>query len=172
MANEAKTDVATTTEKGNAVQTVQPVRAMSPFEEMDRMMESFFPRGWLRPFLWERPMLGDLSLPFEGRLPKVDVVDRDEEILVRAEVPGVDKKDLEISVSENTVTISGKTHHEEKEEKGNYCRCEVKRGAFARTVALPSDVDAGEAKTTFKDGILELTLPKVTKSKRHTIKLD
>jgi HSP20 family protein len=154
------------------MQKVSPMHTMRPFEEMERMMESFFPRGWMRPFLWERPFMSELALPFEGKLPRVDVIDRDEEVLVRAEVPGVDKKDLEISVSENTVTINGKTSHELKEEKGNYYRCEVSSGAFTRTVALPSDVDAGKAKTTFKDGILELTLPKVTKSKRHTIKLE
>lgn len=165
MANNKKTEVATS-EKGSALQKVSPMHAMSPFEEMERMMETFFPRGWMRPFMSE------LALPFGGKLPRVDVIDRDEEVLVRAEVPGVDKKDLEISVSENTVTINGKTSHELKEEKGNYYRCEVSSGAFTRTVALPSDVDAGKAKTTFKDGILELTLPKVTKSKRHTIKLD
>jgi len=171
MANNKKTEVATS-EKGSALQKVSPMHAMSPFEEMERMMETFFPRGWMRPFLWERPFMSDLARPFEGKLPRVDVIDRDEEVLVRAEVPGVDKKDLEISVSENTVTINGKTSHELKEEKGNYYRCEVSSGAFTRTVALPNDVDAGKAKTTFKDGILELTLPKVTKSKRHTIKLD
>jgi HSP20 family protein len=171
MANETKAEVAAT-QKGSAMQKVSPMHTMRPFEEMERMMESFFPRGWMRPFLWERPFMSELALPFEGKLPRVDVIDRDEEVLVRAEVPGVDKKDLEISVSENTVTINGKTSHELKEEKGNYYRCEVSSGAFTRTVALPSDVDAGKAKTTFKDGILELTLPKVTKSKRHTIKLE
>lgn len=171
MANETKTEVSAT-KKGSALQKISPMHAISPFEEMERMMESFFPRSWLRPFLWERPLMSELALPFEGKLPRVDVIDRDEEVLVRAEVPGVDKKDLEISVSENTVTINGKTSHEEKEEKGNYYRCEVSRGAFTRTVALPADVDADKAKTTFKDGMLELTLPKVTKSKRHTIKLD
>jgi len=171
MANDKKTEVATS-EKGNAVQKVSPMRAITPFEEMERMMESFFPRSWLRPFLLERPFMSELKLPFEGKLPRVDVIDRDAEVLVRAEVPGVDKKDLEISVSENTVTINGKTSHEEKEEKGNYYRCEVSRGAFTRMVALPSDVDADKAKTTFKDGILELTLPKVTKSKRQTIKIE
>jgi HSP20 family protein len=171
MAKDTKTEVSTS-EKGSAVQKAQPMRTMSPFEEMERMMDSFLPRGWMHPMLWERPFLRELALPFEGKLPRVDVIDRDAEILVRAEVPGVDKKDLEISVSENTVTINGKTSHEEKEEKGNYYRCEVSRGTFSRTVALPSDVDADKAKTAFKDGVLELTLPKVTKSKRHTIKLD
>lgn len=171
MANKAKTEVAAA-QKGSALQKISPMHVMSPFEEMDRMMESFFPRSWLRPFLLERPFLSGLALPFEGKLPRVDVIDRDEEVLVRAEVPGVDKKDLEISVSENTVTINGKTSHEEKEEKGNYYRCEVSRGAFTRTVVLPGNVDAEKAKSTIKDGVLELTLPKVTKSKRHTIKIE
>lgn len=171
MTNETKTKVAAT-QKGSALQKISPMHAMSPLEEMERMMEGFFPRSWLRPFLWERPFMGELALPFEGKLPRVDVIDRDEEVLVRAEVPGVDKKDLEISVSENTVTINGKTNREVKEEKGNYYRCEVTHGAFSRTVVLPGNVDADKAKTSFKDGILELTLPKVTKSKRHTIKLE
>lgn len=171
MANESKTGVATT-EKGSALQKISPMHAMSPFEEMERMMEAFIPRSWMRPLLWERPLMGEMALPFEGRLPRVDVIDRDDEVLVRAEVPGVEKKDLEISVSENTVTINGKTNHEVKEEKGNYYRCEVTHGAFTRTVSLPGDVNADKAKTSFKDGILELTLPKVTKSKRHTIKLE
>lgn len=171
MEKEVKTEVATP-EKGSALQKLTPMHAMSPFEEMERMMESFFPRSWSRPSLWERPFMGGLGLPFEGRLPRVDVIDRDEEVLVRAEVPGVDKKDIEISVSENTVTINGKTSHEEKEEKGNYYRCEVTRGVFSRTVALPGEVDADKAQTSLKDGVLELTLPKVAKSKRHTIKLE
>lgn len=171
MANEAKKEVAAS-DKGGVVQKSKPMRVMNPFEEMDRMMENFFQRGWPRSFFWERPFMGQMAVPFEGKLPRVDVVDRAAEILVRAEVPGVDKKDLEISVSENTVTISGKTSHEEKEEKGNYYRCEVSRGAFTRTVVLPGDVDAEKAKSTLKDGVLELILPKVTKSKRHTIKIE
>lgn len=171
MTNETKTEVATTP-KGGSMQKISPMHAMSPFEEMERMMEGFFPRSWMRPFMWDRPLMSELAMPFEGRMPRVDVIDRDDEVLIRAEVPGVDKKDLEISVSENTVTINGKTNHEVKEEKGNYYRCEVTHGAFSRMVSLPSEVDADKAKTSFKDGMLELTLPKVTKSKRHTIKLD
>ncbi|MGE5027106.1 MAG: Hsp20/alpha crystallin family protein [Betaproteobacteria bacterium] len=171
MASKAKTEVATTG-KGSALQKVAPMHVMSPFEEMERMMENFLPRSWSRPAFWERPFMGGLAMPFEGRMPRIDVIDRDEEILVRAEVPGVDKKDLEISVSENTVTITGKTNHEDREEKGSYCRCEVTHGVFSRTVALPGDVDADKAKTRLNEGMLELTLPKVAKSKRHTIKLE
>lgn len=175
MVNDRNTDVATT-EEGNQLQRVQPTHFLTPFDEMervmDRMLGTFYPGSWPRSLLWDRPFIGELARPYDIKLPRVDVIDRDEEIVVRAEVPGVDKKDLEISVTEDAVTITGKTILEEKEEKGSYCRCEVTRGTFSRTVGLPGDVDADKAKTFFKDGMLELTLPKVAKSKRHTIKLD
>jgi HSP20 family protein len=102
-------------------------------------------------------------------MPKVDVIDRDEDILLRAELPGVEKKDLEISTSDTAVTLKATTKHEEKEEKGDYYRCEITRGSFARTVALPARVQSDEAKASLKDGVLELTLPKVEKSKRHAV---
>lgn len=148
-----------------------PTRALSPFEELDRMFESLVPRGWLRPWRWERPALGDL-LQFEVQGPRVDIIDRPDEVIVKAEIPGVAKDDLEVSVDENTVTIKGQTSHEEKEEKGDYYRCEIRRGSFSRTIALPRDVDASKAKASFKDGILELALPKVAKSKRVSVKVD
>jgi HSP20 family protein len=87
-------------------------------------------------------------------------------------VPGVEKKDLDISVGEDSVTIKGSTSKEEKEEKGDYYRREISRGSFIRTVALPATVDGTKAKASFKDGMLELTLPKTEKAKRHSVKLD
>jgi HSP20 family protein len=145
-------------------------RPLSPFEEMDRMFESFFPRGWLRPFRAEWPAMAEM--PFEGRVPRVDVINRDEEIVVRAELPGVDKKDLDISLTEDTLTLKGSTQKETKEEKGDYHRSEIVRGAFSRTLTLPSSVDANRAKAAFKDGVLELTLPKVAKVQRRSIKVE
>lgn len=153
------------------LQKAEPKRALSPFEEMDRLFEDYFSRGWMRPFRWEWPSLGEMAKPFEGKMPKVDVIERDDEVVVKAELPGVDKKDLDVSVTENSVTIKGSTSHEEKEEKGDYYRCEISRGAYARTVALPSYVDADKAKASFKDGVLELKLPKVEKSKRRSIEI-
>ncbi len=105
-------------------------------------------------------------------MPHVDLVERDEEVVLRAEVPGVEKKDIDVSITGNSVTIKGQTRHEEKEEKGEYYRCEISRGAFSRTVALPAQVDPDRANANFKDGILEITLPKVEKAKRRTLKLD
>lgn len=154
------------------VQKVEPARALSPFEEMDRLFDNFLTRGWFRPFHMEWPSLPKTSMPFEGRTPHIDVIDRDDEVVVKAELPGVDKKDLDISMTPNTVTIKGKTSHEEKEEKGDYYRCEITRGSYARTLSLPADVDEDKAKASFRDGILELTLPKLKKSRRRTIRVE
>jgi len=152
------------------VRKVEPTRTLTPFEEIDRYFENLFPRGWLRPSRWEWPT--EVAAPFGGKLPKVDVVDREKEVLVRAEVPGVEKDKLEISVTETSVTIKGTAHHEEKEEKGEYYRCETTHGEFARTVALPAEVDSEHTKAKYKDGVLEITLPKVKKAHRHTVDIE
>lgn len=157
---------------GKEVHGTRPVRALSPFPEMDHLFEGFFPRGWMRPHRWEWPSWDEVAAPFAGRMPKVDVIDRDGEIVVRAEVPGISKDDLDVSVSDNAVTIKGETKREQKEEKGDYYRCEISTGSFARTVALPDYVNPDAAKAQFRDGILELTLPKVEKSKRRSIRVD
>jgi HSP20 family protein len=154
------------------IQKAEPAHVMSPFEEMDRFFESRFPTGWLRSFNWPSPGWSELSAPFEGKTPKVDIIERDNEILVKAELPGVDKKDLDISVTKNSVTIKGSTSHEEKEEKGDVYRCEISRGSYSRTLPLPSEVDEDNTKAKFKDGLLELTLPKVEKSKRRKIEIE
>lgn len=151
-------------------------RALSPFEEMDRMFETMlgrtWPRSWLHPFHWERPAWAELNMPFGGQLPKVDVIERDNEILVRAEVPGVKKEDLDISMTDNTVTISGRISERKEEKTDNYYRSETSKGEFTRTVALPGEVDADKATAKLDNGLLELLLPKVDKSKRKTVKVD
>jgi HSP20 family protein len=158
-------------ESTQEIQKVQPARALSPFEEMERLFEGYFPRGWLRPLRREWPSWGELA-PFEGKMPRVDVIERDDEVIVKAELPGVDKKNLDVSVTETAVTIKGSSSHEEKEEKGDYYRSEISRGSYSRTLSLPSDVEADKAKAKFKDGVLELTLPKMKKAKRHAIKVE
>lgn len=139
-------------------------RIMSPWEEMDRMFESFFPQAW-RPFQLGR-LWGEAG---EGIHPRVDVIERDNEIIMRAEIPGVEKENIDVSVTDNTVTIRGESHREMEETEGEYYRAEIARGAFTRTVALPAEVDSNNANASFKNGILELKLPKVEKSKRRSI---
>jgi HSP20 family protein len=142
--------------------TLERMPRATPFGEVERLFDDFLGRRWLRPFAWER-------FPEMPAMPSVDVIDRDDEVVVRAGVPGYKKEDIEISVSDSSLTIKGETKTEEKEEKGDYYRCEISRGAFTRTVELPAAVDDSKAKASMKDGMLELTLPKVEKSKRHTI---
>lgn len=156
MANKGK-DIAVS--KGKIERLPQAL----PFGAAERLFDDFFSSRWLRPFGFERPF----ELPAVG--PNVDVIDREDEVVVRAEVPGYKKEDLEISVSESLLTLKGDLHKEEKEEKGDYFRSEISHQSFARTLVLPAEVDDAKAKATMKDGILELTLPKREKSKRRSI---
>jgi HSP20 family protein len=163
MAKTESKSVAEKKEKG--LSSVRP-RGLFSFDDMEKMFENFFHSNWMRPS-W-----GNLPQPFEGKVPSVDIVERDDEILVRAEVPGVNKEDLDVSMTDDSITIKGKTRHEEKEEKGDYYRCEISSGSFSRTLPLPSSVNTEKAKTSFKDGLLEITVPKNEKAKRRTIKVD
>ncbi len=169
MTEKKKGEVSKKKDEELPVERETPSRMLSPFEEMDRMFESFFPRRWMQPFRWDMPHFSQMA---ELKIPKVDIIDRDTEILVKAELPGVAKDDIDLSITDNTVTIKASTSHEEKEEQGNYYRCEISRGSFSRTVALPGDVDADNAKASFNDGILELTMPKQEKSHRKSITVD
>lgn len=174
MAEAAKKTEEATPEGGKEleVKRAAPLGRWGGIDEMERQMERFFesvfPTGWMRPFRWERPALGELA---EWR-PAVDVVDRDDEIVIRAEIPGVEKDDLDVSMSDSTITIKGTTKREEKEEKGDYYRCETARGTFMRTVMLPGEVDSSKAEATYKDGLLTLKLPKAEASKRRRIKIE
>jgi HSP20 family protein len=144
---------------------------MSPWEEIERMFGSMIPRTGLRPADWEWPSWADLSARVDVRMPKLDIIERDKEVVVRAELAGVDKKDIDVSVTDNAVTIKGSTRKESSEEKGDYVRSEIAQGAFSRTAALPCSVDGQQAKASFTDGMLELTLPKLEPSKRHSVKV-
>lgn len=149
----------------------KPTRSLSPFEEMERLFEGWHPGGWLHPFHRDWPSPGEASV-FGGKTPSIDLIDRDNAIIVKAELPGVDKKDVDISVTKNSVSIKGTTSHEEKEEKGDYYRSEISRGEYARTLTLPAEIDEEKVKATFKNGILELNLPKLVQSARKTVEIE
>jgi HSP20 family protein len=148
-----------------------PAQVVSPFEEIEHLFDDFLSRGsWIQPFL--RRGLSELEVPFGSRSPKVDVIDRDTEVLVKAELPGVDKDHLDISINENLLTIRASTEHESKEEKGQYFRRELSRGEFQRTLRIPGPVEGDKAKASFSHGVLEITIPKVPGTKRQKIKVD
>ncbi|MCW9024000.1 MAG: Hsp20/alpha crystallin family protein [Gammaproteobacteria bacterium] len=159
-------------EASKELQTAPKKHALSHLQDMDRLFENFLSHGWMKPFNFEWPSFDEMYKPFEGKMPHVDVVERDDEILVKAELPGVEKKDLDISVTKNSVTICGTTQHEEKEEKGEFCRREISKGSYSRTLTLPADIDENKSKAKYKDGVLELTLPKLEETRRHTVEIE
>lgn len=141
------------------------MRPPGMFEEMERWMESMLPDRWSDPFHFNRG-----AAEFG---PKVDLVDREAEVVVRAAVPGFNKADIEVSATDNAVTIRGKAREEHKEEeKGEYYHREIRTEDFLRTVRLPCFVDDSKAKATFKQGMLEVVLPKVEENKRHAVEIE
>jgi len=134
------------------------------FEEMERWMGGMLPERWGEPFHFNR------SAAEFG--PKVDLVDREAEVVLRAAVPGFDKADIEVSATDNAVTIRGKAREEHKEEEGEYFHREIRTEDFLRTVRLPCFVDDNKARATFKQGVLEIVLPKVEENKRHTVTIE
>ena len=150
-----------------------PARNMlSSLDEFDRFFSQLRSRDWMHPFHWPDAVQSHIPMFAEGRSPKVDIIDNDKDLLIRAELPGVNKKDLKISMTDNSVTIKATTSYEEKEEKSDYFRSEISQGEYTRTVGLPADVDIEKAKSIFKNGVLELTVPKLEHSQRRTINVE
>ena len=125
-------------------------------DDMNRMLESF----------WDTKSFGT------GWNPDVDIAETDKEIIVKAEIPGVDPKEMDISIVDDKLTIKGKKK-EEKEDKGkSYHRVERSYGSFTRTIALPAHVKTDEIVAKNHQGVLEITLPKMeeAKTKKITVK--
>lgn len=139
-----------------------------PILEMEKAFDRFFGKGWGWPIAWH---LHDFpAIEIVGtRLPKVDLIDRKDEVLLRAELPGLDKKDVEVSLNDNILLVKGQTKTEKKEEEGEYHRHEIQSSSFARSISVPSNIDASKIAATLKDGVLEVTLPKTKSSTKKTI---
>ena len=99
-----------------------------------------------------------------------NVYEEKDEIIVKAELPGMDKSDVEVNISDSELTLKGEKKKEEKVEEENYFRCERSYGAFFRSVELPTDVQADKIKASFKNGILEVRLPKTEEAKAKKTK--
>jgi HSP20 family protein len=143
------------------------------FEQMERMMDRMFsgfsPGRWMRPF--EREWPSWLEGP-SFRAPAVDLIERDNEVLVRAELPGVRKEEISISLTADSITIQAQSRQEEVDEKGDYRRREIRSNSFSRSLALPSEVDSEAAKASFKDGVLEISLPKAAVARGRQVPID
>jgi len=104
--------------------------------------------------------------------PTVDVVENNDNYLVKADIPGVKKDDLKLDVKDGTLTIKGEKKQEEKVEKNNYIRIERSYGSFVRNFTLPTNVDASKINAKFTDGVLEITIPKKEEAKPKEIKIN
>lgn len=104
--------------------------------------------------------------------PLVDIEETKDDILIRAELPGMKKEDIKISVSEGRLQIAGERSKEKEEKEGTYHRIERTYGRFQRVVPLPVEVEAGKTKATYKDGMLEVRLPKAEKAKPKEIGIE
>jgi len=139
------------------------MRALMPWtgarlrKEMDRLFDRFLEPAWS-----EMPALGDWS-------PTVDVSEDKDAVTVKAELPGVEQKDIAVSLQEGMLTIKGEKRAEKEEKDKHYHRIERSSGAFYRSIQLPSVVDAGKVAATFKDGVVTITLPKSPEAKGTTI---
>jgi len=134
--------------------------------EMDRMMEDFFGRSmrhWL-PARWLRGV-GEITAPV------VDVYEEKDEVVVKADLPGLDKNDIEVNISDSELTLKGGKKKAEEIKEENFYRRERSYGAFLRTVELPCEVQADKVKASFKNGVLEVRVPKTEEAKTKTIKV-
>lgn len=131
---------------------------LSMQREINRMFDSFFRGGagedeGLFPSAW---------------IPAVDLAESDGEFTVKAELPGIDRSDVRITMQDNVLTIRGEKK-QEKEEKGKYRRVERSYGAFERSFALPAPVKSDRVEAAFRDGILTITLPKAEEARPRQI---
>lgn len=143
----------------------------TPSKDMERLFEEFIDDPFMaglrrRHPLWKRFMA------IEGTSPAVDMIDKKDEIVVRAEVPGVEKEDINISLTENTLTIKGETKKEKETREEDYYYSEISYGSFVRTLSLPEKVQTDKVKAKFKNGILEIHLPKSPEATQREIKVD
>lgn len=128
-------------------------------DEMNRLFDDFFGRPVARTD-WE-----------EAWSPCIDVSETKDNVVVNAEIPGMSKEDVKVTVQDNILTLSGEKKQEKEEKNGNYHRIERSYGSFRRSFTLPTAVLTDKVKATYKDGILRITLPKTEEVKAKEIQI-
>lgn len=139
------------------------VRYWQPWREMETLRQQF-----------DR-MFDDLAETTSDRptwVPAIELKDTGDTLVLRAQVPGVDTKDLNIEVTREAIAISGEYRHEGQNQENGYLKSEFRYGKFHRTIALPVAVQNDQVQADYKDGILNLTLPKVTEARNKVVKLN
>jgi HSP20 family protein len=136
-----------------------------PFRDLQDRMNRLFDESY-------RTRTGEEDWALGGSwAPAVDVYEQDMTIVLKAELPGVDPKDVDVRIENNVLTIRGERKFDNEVKKENYHRVERAYGAFTRSFTLPTVVDAGAVKAEFKDGVLRLTLPRREEAKPKQIQI-
>ncbi len=104
-------------------------------------------------------------------VPAVDVIDEKDKLRIKADLPGIKKEDVEINIEDGVLSIKGERQNEKEEKNKNYYRRECFYGVFERSISLPAEVDIEKAEANYKDGVLEIILPKKEESKPKQIKV-
>jgi HSP20 family protein len=141
-----------------------PVQMLERFaDEMDRVFDDFgLGRGWLTPRLGRSRLQSperSTATDWEAWSPEVEVFHRNNELVVRADLPGLNKDNVKVDVTEGAVTIQGDRQQEHKEEREGVYRSERSYGSFCRVIPVPEGAITDQAKANFKDGVLEITMP-------------
>lgn len=147
--------------------------AATPFTLMKRFseeMENLFGDFGLGRAL--APVTDKINLVQGIWSPQVEMFERDGELVVRADLPGLSKDDVKVDVGAHGITIEGERKHEEKEEREGYYRSERSYGKFYRTLPLPEGVDSEDAEATFRDGVLEVTMPAPKRTEHKSRRLE
>ena len=118
------------------------------------------------------PMSGETEVSTRSWAPPVDIYETEDAIVLKAELPGIDPKDVEVRVEDNTLYLKGERNYEKEVNEQNYHRIERSYGSFARSFSLPNSISAEKVKAEYKDGLLTLTMPKREEAKPKTIKND
>jgi len=144
--------------------TLSPFRRMSTLrDEIDNVFDRAFGH------LFEGPAQTQL---LGGWVPAVDLYEDKDGLTVKCELPGMKKEDIDISLHEGFLTISGERKHEEQKKTGEAYRTERYEGRFSRTLSLPSKVEADKISATYKDGVLTVELPKAEEAKPKQIQVN
>ena len=134
-------------------------------KDMEKLFEDAF-----EPFGRRRWLTGVTDQ--DGSIvPNVDMIDKKNEIVIKVQLPGVEKDDVDLTITKDSVTIRGEIKQEEEEKKKNYYCSECTYGSFLRTKPLSTEIDTAKAKASFKNGMLKLILPKHEEVKTKEIKL-
>ena len=118
------------------------------------------------------PALGEGEVSTRTWAPPVDIYENGDNLVLKAELPGINPDDVEIRVEDNTLYLKGERKFEKEVKEQNYHRVERSYGTFTRTFSLPNSIDSDKVAATYKDGVLTLTMPKKEEAKPKTIKIN